>query len=313
MAAALLLGTGLLWALWFALGVPHNLEVRLLLPAAVAVLPGLALVMDYVASRRPRLGLALLATSLGGLVLVGDPVSRWRAQLAVLATSGVWWEWILVATAALLVATSVSWIVGHRGYGRPFRIPALAGSAVLALALVVIATRSNEETRVVRYGQADFGAWAVPPEVLHPQGGPTARVAYTGANVPYILTGRNFRSVVRYVNTAGALEAGFYDFWRAGGRELFPYHKPGLERIIEDPRRWLDNLEQSEADVLVVFRLHPFEQRYLSHDPRGFPPESEWARSRPDRFVRIWTTGFTEVYRIVREQAATGVAAAIER
>ena len=304
-AAALLLGTGLLWALWFALGVPHNLEVRLLLPAAVAVLPGLALVMDYVASRRPRLGLALLAASLGGLVLMGAPTSRWRAQLAVLEASGVRWEWILVATAALLVATSVSWIVGHRGYRRRYRIPALAGAVVVALALVVIATRSNEASRVERYRQADFGAWAVAPEVLHPHYAPSARVAYTGANVPYILAGRNFRNVVRYVNTAGALDAGFYDFWRAAGRERFPYHKPGLERITEDPRTWLDNLEQSEADVLVVFRLHPFEQRYLRHDSRGFPPESDWARGRPDRFVRVWTTEFTEAYRIVAGPAAT--------
>jgi hypothetical protein len=305
MAAALLLGTGLLWALWFALGVPHNLEVRLLLPAAVAVLPGLPLVMDYVASRRPRLGLALLAASLGGLVLTGAPVSRWRAQLAVLEASGVRWEWILVATAALLVATSVSWIVGHRGYRGRYRIPALAGSVVVALVLIVIATRSNEESRVERYRRADFGAWAVPSEVLHPRGAPSARVAYTGANVPYILTGSNFRNVVRYVSTAGALDAGFYDFWRAGGRERFPYHKPGLERITEDPRRWLENLEQSEADVLVIFRLHHFEQRYLRHDSRGFPAESAWARSRPDRFVRVWTTGFTEVYRIVAGRAAT--------
>jgi hypothetical protein len=92
---------------------------------------------------------------------------------------------------------------------------------------------------------------------------------------------------VRYVNTQGPLEDGFYDFWQRD-QGLSMRQKPGLYRGggRDDYDQWIRNLEAAKIDWLVVFRLHR-QERYIAADREGFPIERRWATSHPARFRNI--------------------------
>ena len=61
---------------------------------------------------------------------------------------------------------------------------------------------------------------------------------------------------------------GFYDFW-SRDRRTHLYHKPGIYRgERRRVRTWLRHLEAERIQVLVIFRLHRAEARYLRVNAR---------------------------------------------
>lgn len=148
--------------------------------------------------------------------------------------------------------------------------------------------------------RADFRGWAEGylPFNGPPEGSPALRIATTGANIPYALTGSGWRHRVVYVNTQGKAGDGFYDFWRRD-RRVNPYHKPGIYRGRDDYRTWLRHLEGERVQLLVIFRLHRSEARYLRATAGGFPIEQAWARQHPERFEPVFAGPAAEIYRIL--------------
>jgi len=158
--------------------------------------------------------------------------------------------------------------------------------------------RSSESARVAAYGRSAYRSWAegfIPfqnPE-LEPQ-----RVAYSGANIPYTLTGPGLRHTVIYCNTRGEREDGFYEHWLNDPR-THAYHKPGIYRGPDDSYdTWLANLVAERIDMVVLFALHPAERAYLPATDSGFPPEQRWISEHPERFETMMRGRFAEIHRL---------------
>jgi hypothetical protein len=124
------------------------------------------------------------------------------------------------------------------------------------------------------------------------------RIAYTGLNLPYALTGPRLARHVRYVNTQAASDDGFYDFWRRDPVRA-SRQKPGLYRggARDDYSQWLENLEAAEIDWVLIFRLHG-QERYIAADEAGFPIERSWADGHPARFESLAAGRAFALYRV---------------
>lgn len=297
--AALLLLVALVWSLWFLLGVPHNTQTRFLLPAAIVLLPGLGPPVDWLLRRNRAIGWAAVVVAIVALCWTAPPVTRWRDQVDALAAANVTWQPLIVLAAVALAACAWAWILHSQHARRRPMLGAAATASVSLVLLTVVAVQANEDSRIERFARSDFASWAEAVHPLHESEAAPATIAYSGANVPYILTGRNFRHRVLYVNTRGTVGDGFFEHWQRDGRQRYAYHKPGIYRHDDDPSTWHANLRRIEPTLLVLFELHPFERRYLPHTPLGFPPESEWAANAPERFEYV-TRGESSELLVVR-------------
>ncbi len=292
--ALVLLTFALAWIVFFTAAVPHNDQARFLMPAVAASLAGWGLLLDRARRQTRSLAPAIWLAGILAATVASRPWADWRSSFETLGVAGVdAGRWL--ATAVLCAAAGAgAWALRHRlGH----RVPVVAGW-MLAWAAATLGTLHADAARPAFFAGADFRAWAEGYLPSNLPGRPPARIAYTGANVPYALAGAGWRHRVVYVNTQGEAGDGFYEFWSRERRE-HRYHKPGLYRGRDDFRTWLHRLEEQEIDTVVIFRLHQAENRYIRSTAEGFPVEQAWARRHPDRFEPIFTGRAAEVYRLL--------------
>ena len=297
-----LLFQALAWAVFFVFVVPHNDQARFLMPTLVIGLVGWALVLDR--ARRASSMTANLVWLAGILALAwaSRPWQAWTANLAALdradVAAGGW-----VLTAVLCGGVAVGGYFLSRRLGR--RPAALTGWAMVWVVLTV-GTLNADIARPVFFAGADYRGWVEGYLPFNDPARPSARIAYTGANVPYALAGAGWRHRVAYVDTQGEQGDGFYQHWRRDPRafprrgtgEKYDYHKPGLYRGSDDVERWLRHLEEEDIDTLVIFRLHRAESRYIRSTPEGFPIERAWVRQRPEHFAPLFVGRNAEIYSV---------------
>ncbi len=292
--ALVLLALALAWGWFFAEVVPHNDQARFLMPVLAASLVGWALLLERAGRRRPALMPVVWLAGALAAALASRPWLDWAGSFATLGRAqvdaGRWLATVAVCAAAAFGVQGLRTRLGRR-------IPSAAGWILVAIA-VTLGTLHADAARPASFAGADFRAWAEGYLPFNRPERPPARVAYTGANVPYALAGAGWRHRVVYVNTQGGAGDGFFEFWRRDRRE-HPYHKPGIYRGSDDVELWLRRLEEQRIDTLVIFRLHRAEQRYVRSTPQGFPVEQAWARRRPDRFEPLFTGRAAEVYRVL--------------
>jgi len=294
--AALLLLVAAVWSLWFVFGIPHNSQTRFLLPAVIVLLPGLGPPLEWISRRHGGFAWATSMAILAALTWNAEPWRRWREHVDVLIASDVAWLPSLVLAALCLGLGILAWGL-HARRARPKSTRLAGATAILALALLTWkATDANEDSRLERLNRASFADWGEVVELI--ADAPQTTIAYSGANVPYILMGRRFRHRVLYVDTRGKIGDGFYEHWLLEGRRRYEHHKPGLYRGDDDPSHWLDNLSQVEPSLLVLFRLHPFERSYLPHTVDGFPPEADWVLEHAECFEIVLDGDFSRAFRI---------------
>lgn len=286
---------GLYWALFYFLRMPHNTETRFLLPVVALALVGWAWLLEPLQRRGPWVLRSAWALCFAVLYLDIERLAQWRTALVSPVEAGVpLFPWI-----ALVAATAVSVAIALTARTAAARRGA-AAAGLLGIALAVgLGQRFSVESRSTHHAKSRFHEWAPAMQhVEHLDPRHELNVAYTGLNLPYALTGPQFARPVRYVNTQGTLEEGFYDFWQRDPR-LFTRQKPGLYRGggRDDYDHWARNLEAAKIDLLVIFRLHRGE-RYIATDEDGFPVERMWAMRHPTRFDPVVSDPAFELYRV---------------
>ena len=291
-AAALLLLLAIAWAAFFALAVPHNNQARFALPTLLASLVGWGLVLQQARRRSPATASAVWFAGIAAAALAAAPWADWLGSLATLERAGIaasrWLLVALVCGGGVLGARTLYPRLGRR-------LPTL-GAWLLVWAALTVATFHSDASRAAYFAQADYRGWSEGYLAFNDPAAAPARIAYTGANVPYALAGAGWRHRVVYVNTQGAAEDGFYDFWNRE-RRVYPYHKPGIYRGEDDVDLWLERLESEAIDTVVIFRLHRAEHRYIRSTPAGFPLEQAWVRQHPERFEPVFIGPAAEIWR----------------
>ena len=123
-----------------------------------------------------------------------------------------------------------------------------------------------------------------------------ARVAYTGTNLEFPLTGERLSNHVMYVNIAGEPGDRLHDFARRTHAQPGLNPEPALYREGGSFAVWWQNLRASRVDVLFVARLHAIVRRNVAADRDGFPIERSWADAHPDRFILSYASPDARVY-----------------
>ena len=124
-----------------------------------------------------------------------------------------------------------------------------------------------------------------------------ARVAYTGTNLAFPLTGERLSNHASYVNVAGAPTDQLHDFAR---------RMPGLRATAEpapyrdgaDATTWMSNLRAARTGVLFVAALYPIVRRNVPADADGFPVERAWADAEPTVFKLRYASAAARVYEV---------------
>ncbi len=289
----------IVWAGFFATVVPHNNQARFLLPTVVLSLAGWARALHWARRFGPWGSRGLWLAGIAAATAASRPWRTWGWRIEALAEGeAAPWRWVL---AALLLASlaAVVPVLRRRAHGLRATLFSLLGGILIAV-LVALAGHHSDLGRRAFMARADFRGWAegfLPFNGPVDDSSPALRIAYTGANVPYALAGPGWRHRVVYVNTQGGVSDGFFDFWRRD-RRVHPYHKPGIYRGRDDLETWLGHLEEQRIQLLVIFRLHRSEARYLHATPSGFPIEQAWARQHPERFEPVFAGPAAEIYRV---------------
>jgi hypothetical protein len=145
-----------------------------------------------------------------------------------------------------------------------------------------------------------------------------ANVAYTGSNLPYLLSGSHLTNTVYYVNIDNHRSWRFDEYARAYergelSRPRSPLARPSgvlmaargsdavrprFERLAGDPDEWKMNLERERITYLFVDRLDPYEIDYQWHNAEGFPIEDEWARRDPQAFQLRYANDDVRIYAV---------------
>jgi hypothetical protein len=125
-----------------------------------------------------------------------------------------------------------------------------------------------------------------------------ARVAYTGTNLAFPLSGHALSNRVGYVNVAGAPGDRLHDFARRAppGRVVTPEPAPYREGASFEV--WLRNLRAARAEVLFVAALEEIVARNVAADSDGFPVERAWADAHPALFHLRYASPAARVYGI---------------
>ena len=125
-----------------------------------------------------------------------------------------------------------------------------------------------------------------------------ARLAYTGANVEFPLTGERVGNRVMYVNVAGEPDDRLHDFARRAPGQRSSSAEPAPYRDGASFDVWWRNLRAAQAEILFVARLHPIVLRSIAADGDGFPVERRWADEHKERFVLRYASSEARVYAI---------------
>ncbi len=302
-AAGLVVTLAVAWTGFFVFVVPHNDQPRFLIPALVLSLVGWALVLRWAGRRGRWEMLGLWAAGVVAATASAPPWKAWTARLSALSSADVdAGGWALAALSCALAAAAAFYLC--RRARRRFAASALALLGGIALAAVVaLAGVHSDRARAAFLARADFRDWRQGYLPFNrPQAPPKAlRIAYTGANVPYALMGSGWRHRVVYVNTQGQADDGFYDFWRREPRQYL-YHKPGIYRGRDRYETWLEHLEAAAIELVVIFRLHWAERRYIRATDAGFPVEQVWARRHRGRFEPVFQGEAAEIYRLLPQE-----------
>jgi hypothetical protein len=145
-----------------------------------------------------------------------------------------------------------------------------------------------------------------------------ANVAYTGGNLPYLLSGSHLTNTVYYVNIDDHVSWRLDEYARAYERGaltrppsplaqpsgvLMPARgsdavRPRFERLAGDPDEWKMNLERERIMYLFIDRLDAYEVGYQWHNAQGFPIEDEWARRDPRAFRLTFSNEDVRIYAV---------------
>ena len=125
-----------------------------------------------------------------------------------------------------------------------------------------------------------------------------ARLAYTGSNVEFPLTGERVGNRVMYVNVAGEPDDRLHDFARRAPAQRSSSAEPAPYRDGASFEVWWRNLRAARAEILFVARLHPIVLRSIAADGDGFPVERRWADEHAERFALRYASSEARVYAI---------------
>ncbi len=271
------------WLLVYYYVIPHNQQMRFLFPALALSFVGTAVIIDRLKFRN-----AIIVFGIAAFLYSGSNTARILHAVRGLPLIPVIWN--------IFLLLSILWLgLQHRKHRR------YSAGALLLLALLFFsAMRDAKSLRTLSLVKGDYGPWAkVYASFNSPRQSRPLRVAYTGLNIPYVLTGTNLKNEVFYCNVDGDQKDGFYEFWNKDPRR-YPYHKPGIYRKTPNLGKWLKNLFDSGADALVVFEMHPAERAYLACGKDGYPIEKYWAESLPQFFKLELSLPGGRVYRVTR-------------
>ncbi len=142
--------------------------------------------------------------------------------------------------------------------------------------------------------------------VLHRIRPEPVRVAYTGTDLNYGLTGPFLKNTVYYVPIT-KWEAGSFHECTEILKERRMYRVPDTDRIDfcrrePDYNAWVERLFDENTDILYVAMLHQNDLPHLAHDAEGFPIERTWADSHKDRFRLIYANRQARIYDIIIEK-----------
>ena len=268
-----------LWLLIYYYVIPHNQQMRFLFPVVSLTFIGFVMLLD-------KLPLKVQAVAYIGALLFycGENSGRLNKTLLGLPYTPAIWLFIILTVAVVLMLKSKKHYLW-----------------VIALLLIAFFSAWSESaalrTRCLIKG--DFGTWwktYVPFNSSRPQ---PLKIAYTGLNIPYALTGPQLANEVFYCNITGDFNNGFYEFWKKDPK-VYSYHKPGICRKKPDPKKWLENLFDSGADYLVVFRMHPAERTYIRSTKDGYPLVEQTLINRLPQFFKLESsTKSGRIYRII--------------
>jgi hypothetical protein len=277
--------------LFYFFVVPHNAEVRFLVPALFACLIGLALILEFAYRKGKIAGFITYFLLLILLFFSARPDKVLAGTLHIITeTGGGAGAWLFAGAGALLLVTAVRLAPGiHRRLARML-------IAALALFFLLRGSELADQGRAVVVARAPYALmkdgylrYQLPP--YRPK-----RIAYCGANIAYTLMGPHWQNVVVYCNTQGRLSDGFYEFW-SEDRRVYKYHKPGIYRGRDSFQKWLEHLSEERIEEVVVFSMGSPERKQIASDFQGFPLERVWMASHPEEFEIIGRWPRAEIYR----------------
>ena len=258
------------------------------------------LVIPYQESRFlfPLWGVVTIATAAFGRAETDSAAAVWTWAPLTLAVAGSVVEqptaerWAVLGVGTAVAAGSAwsrPWrerrsVSGARSLPKAAAVGVAVGVAVLAALALDFAPK---QAAAYALGDELDEAWAWFGANVR-----GARVAYTGNNLAFPLTGAGLSNDVRYINVAGAPGALLHDFARVApaGPEPAPYREGARYET------WLSNLRVARRDVLFVAALDPAVRRTIAADDDGFPVERIWADAHPGVFTLRFASAAARVY-----------------
>jgi hypothetical protein len=270
---------GLVFVALFWLAIPYQ-ESRFLFPLWGVVAIALAMCGRAGATRAAVWSWAPLALGVAGSVVEQPTAERWG---------------VLGAGAAVGALAAWRRTLGDAGPERATRPPSRSSRwplvAGLGVALVAgAAGRAPARAPAYALGDDLDDAWAWLRANVR-----GARVAYTGNNLAFPLTGDALANDVRYVNVAGAPGDVLHDFARRArapstGPEPAPYRDGARYET------WLANLRAARSEVLFVAAVDPAVRETVAADGDGFPAERAWADAHPEIFTPRFASPAARIY-----------------
>jgi len=149
------------------------------------------------------------------------------------------------------------------------------------------------------YRQTPMGeSWAV----FHMRVPTPVRVAYSGTDLFYGLTGPKLKNTVYHVPVN---RHGFQHFHECNKylKTTGEYSVPESDRIDfcrRDPdfNVWFDRLAKLKTEFFYVSVLHQNDLPHLPHDEENFPIERAWADSHPDLFRPVYLNRYVRIYEL---------------
>src|SRR6185503_20241176 len=125
----------------------------------------------------------------------------------------------------------------------------------------------------------------------------SARIAYTGNNLAFPLTGQDLANDVRYINVSGPPTAPLHFFPSSSSSSSpSPSPEPAPYRNAATYTTWRANLRATHRDALFVAALYPEVGRTIAHDVQGFPVERAWADAHPETFTLRFASDAARIY-----------------
>lgn len=126
------------------------------------------------------------------------------------------------------------------------------------------------------------------------------RVAYSGTDIDYGLTGPWLKNDVYYVPIT-EWDTHYFHECTNEIRKRGLYSVPDTNRIDfcrrePDYETWLSRLKELSTTLLYVSVLHPNDLPHLAHDPEGFPIERQWADSHTEHFRLFFSNRQVRIY-----------------